>query len=198
MDAKASSNVAWVWLRPPKPTRQVEVRGWKARRQVRCTRATRSSRQYQRLRSNCAWAVKYTGTPRSKASSTARESWMRAEKSRLRAPSARCSRKVCSSMAWDQPTRGTPARATAKGQASRRRRVTGRHGSMDRSGGRVRAGGGSGRSRTRHPTPGPARRATPAHCRAGAADVRARQRPAGRWPPADVAKTRRSGPGPRP
>ena len=57
---------------PPWLTRQVEVSGWYARRHSRRARVMRSSRQYQRGFQSVAVAVKYSGTPRSAASSTAR------------------------------------------------------------------------------------------------------------------------------
>ena len=44
----ASSSDGYDWLNAPRLTRQAEVSGWYDSRQLRVTRAMRSSRQYQR------------------------------------------------------------------------------------------------------------------------------------------------------
>ena len=74
--------------------------GWYDKRQLRLIWAMRSSRQNQRLRQTVAWATKYIGTPRFKASSSAYESFKRALYSSVSAPSSRPSCSVLSSTPW--------------------------------------------------------------------------------------------------
>src|SRR5438309_1946888 len=103
MVVSASSRDGYDWLNAPRLTRQAEVSGWYDRRQLRETRDTRSSRQYQRGFLTVASATKYTGTPRRSASSTARLSVRLATKSSITPPSWRLATMDGSSTPWARP-----------------------------------------------------------------------------------------------